>query len=79
MSSELPIVNVHTPTNSFAIPHSITEDSFQSLYDNLTKKVGLEYDRAPVAAGWVKYEWNGSLWSLDDGMLGEIRVYRLRE
>lgn len=75
MSVAPPIINVHTPTASFAVVHSVAEESLVALLDKLTKKVAGEYAGARVDSGWVKYEWNGTVWNLDDG--ASLRSYLL--
>ncbi|KDQ60923.1 hypothetical protein JAAARDRAFT_55657 [Jaapia argillacea MUCL 33604] len=65
-STEPTIVNVHTPTSSFAIVHSIEEDSLQSLFDKLSRKSSTDYKGERVGPGWVKYQWNDAIWNLDD-------------
>lgn len=93
MSVELeppPIVEVHTPSTSFAISHScklfldvrirgaqderhisVTQDTLESLFHKLTKKINASPGKRGdlVGPGWVKYDWNENVWSLDDGML----------
>ena len=44
-----------------------TEDSLETLYDKLTRKLLTEYNGQFVGPGWVKYSWNDSTWNLDDG------------
>lgn len=81
----LPILDVHTPSSSFAIVYSSkavfncfesqldlttmldTEDSLETLYEKLTRKLAAEYHGQVVGPGWVKYSWNESTWNLDDG------------
>ena len=46
---------------------TVQGDTIQSLYTKLQKKAGEESIGYVVGAGWVKYEWNGSFWDLDDG------------
>ncbi|CCA69654.1 hypothetical protein PIIN_11686 [Serendipita indica DSM 11827] len=60
----LPILEVHTPSNSFAIPHSLKGDSLSTLFTRLSHKV-----HGTVGPGWIKYEYNGSYWDLDDGTI----------
>lgn len=81
----LPILEVHTPSSSFAIVYSSkncpgvhkalrhltglldTEDTLDSIYDKLTRKLANERRGRVVGPGWVKYSWNDSTWNLDDG------------
>ncbi|PAV23617.1 hypothetical protein PNOK_0068500 [Pyrrhoderma noxium] len=69
-SEDLTIVNVHTPTSSFAIPFSYAQETLQSLFSKLNKKAantGEIYGPLDhVGPGWVKYEWNDNTWNLDD-------------
>ncbi|TFK54746.1 hypothetical protein OE88DRAFT_1710557 [Heliocybe sulcata] len=67
MASEPPVVNVHTPTSSFAIVHSLSSDSLKNLFDTLSRKAHTDYHGERVGPGWVKYEWNGTAWNMDDG------------
>lgn len=50
-------------------------DTLRSLFTKLQKKAGEESIGYMVGAGWVKYEWNGSFWDLDDGQLDTRRFY----
>ncbi|KAF5373783.1 hypothetical protein D9758_000668 [Tetrapyrgos nigripes] len=68
------VLEVHTPSSSFAIVHSITQESLQSLYDKLSRKYG---DR--VGAGWVKYKFNGTIWDMDDDSDYTIFVWRQQQ
>lgn len=45
----------------------VSEDTLQTLYDKLRRKANTYGKR--VGLGWVKYEWNDSVWNLDDGVL----------
>ncbi|THH18478.1 hypothetical protein EW146_g2514 [Bondarzewia mesenterica] len=60
--------NVHTPSSSFAIVHSVDEPLL-ALFDKLSRKANTDYHGQRVGSGWLKYEWSGSVWNLDDGML----------
>ncbi|EJD05804.1 uncharacterized protein FOMMEDRAFT_166136 [Fomitiporia mediterranea MF3/22] len=64
-----PIVNVHTPSSSFAVIHSFAEDNLTTLFGKLDRKVRSTpevADASHVGSGWVKYDWNGNVWNLDD-------------
>jgi len=74
--ANLPILNVHTPSSSFAIVYSNTEDTLDSLYDKLSKKINVEFQGQQVQSGWVKYSWNGSTWNLDDESDYTIFIWR---
>ena len=81
------ILDVHTPSNSFAIIYSgrytyitdncgadirvrlDTEDTLETLYGKLSKKASDELRGNPIRPGCVKFEWNGTVWNLDDGAL----------
>ncbi|KAF6763850.1 hypothetical protein DFP72DRAFT_873586 [Ephemerocybe angulata] len=77
-----PVLNVHTPTSSFAIIHSLTQESLEELYDKLSRKGaghlssnsnGQSYPPR-IGPGWLKYEYNGSVWNLDDAVASSSRV-----
>ncbi|EMD38462.1 hypothetical protein CERSUDRAFT_113629 [Gelatoporia subvermispora B] len=70
-----PILNVHTPTASFAIVYS-SDDTLPSLLDKLGKKTHAEFNGRRVRPGWVKYSWNGSIWNLDDDSDYTIFMWR---
>jgi len=36
------------------------------LFDKLSRKRNTEFDGKRVGPGWLKYEWSGSVWNLDD-------------
>ncbi|KAF5386680.1 hypothetical protein D9615_001598 [Tricholomella constricta] len=67
MTAAPAILNIHTPSSSFAVVHSLTQDSLQSLYDTLSRKAHTTYHGERVGPGWLKYEFNDSIWNLDDG------------
>jgi len=46
---------------------TVQADTLRNLFTKLQKKSGEESIGFVVGAGWVKYEWNGSFWDLDDG------------
>ncbi|OCH87400.1 hypothetical protein OBBRIDRAFT_889806 [Obba rivulosa] len=73
--AQLPILNVHTPSASFAIVYS-SDDTLPSLFDKLSKKASAEFNGRRVRPGWVKYSWNGSIWNLDDDSDYTIFVWR---
>ena len=45
----------------------VTTDSLTVLFDKLSRKKNTEFYGKRVGPGWLKYEWSGSVWSLDDG------------
>jgi hypothetical protein len=49
------------------IHSSATTETLTSLFDKLSRKRNTEFYRKRVGPGWLKYEWNGSVWNLDDG------------
>uniref|UniRef100_A0A0W0FLF7 Uncharacterized protein n=1 Tax=Moniliophthora roreri TaxID=221103 RepID=A0A0W0FLF7_MONRR len=79
MSNTPPVLNVHTPSSSFAIVHSINQDSLEHLYDKLTRKVQTSYHRKRVGPGWLKYEFNATIWNLDDDSDYTIFAWRQQQ
>ncbi|TFK62536.1 hypothetical protein BDN72DRAFT_964475 [Pluteus cervinus] len=73
------ILNIHTPTSSFAIVHSLTQDSLTSLYDKLSRKAHTDYHGERVGPGWLKYEYNDSIWNLDDESDYTIFIWRQQQ
>ena len=79
------IINVHTPSSSIALVHSskvvfprtgpgslsalVSNDTLTSLFDKLSRKSNTEFHGKRVGPGWLKYEWNTSVWNLDDGTI----------
>ncbi len=51
----------------FCMPHVVNQDSLPTLFDKLGKKAHADYDGQEVGLGWLKYEYNGTIWDLDDG------------
>ena len=47
--------------------HSDLEDTIDTLHGKLSKKVAVELHGEAVREGCVKYEWNNTVWDLDDG------------
>jgi hypothetical protein len=45
----------------------VTQESLDDLYDKLSKKTYNEYRGQAVGPAWLKYEYNDSVWNLDDG------------
>ncbi len=47
----------------------VVQDTLQSLFSKLDKKyyVGSLSEEHSIGPGWLKYEWNDSVWNLDDG------------
>ncbi|PBK97127.1 hypothetical protein ARMGADRAFT_989565 [Armillaria gallica] len=73
------IINVHTPSESFAIVHTITQESLEALYDKLSRKAHTAYHGSRVGSGWLKYEFNDSIWNLDDDSDYTIFVWRQQQ
>ncbi|KAI9510223.1 hypothetical protein F5148DRAFT_614034 [Russula earlei] len=65
-SDKPPVISIHTPSSSLALVHSVTVDTLTSLFDKLSRKRNTEFYGKRVGPGWLKYEWNGSVWNLDD-------------
>ncbi|KAG6916608.1 hypothetical protein DXG01_006165 [Tephrocybe rancida] len=74
MSAAPAILDIHTPSSSFAIVHSFTQDTLQSLFDTLSRKAYTAYQGERVGPGWLKYEFNDSVWNLDDGTFSSIAL-----
>lgn len=45
----------------------VSDESLQQLCDKLTRKTRTEFRNKRVGPGWIKYFWNDTAWSLDDG------------
>ncbi|KAI0062329.1 hypothetical protein BV25DRAFT_1900034 [Artomyces pyxidatus] len=76
MSSTHPVISVHTPSSSFAVVHSVADESLTTLFDKLSRKPNTDYHGQRVGAGWLKYEWNNSVWNLDDDADYTIFIWR---
>ncbi|KAE9409505.1 hypothetical protein BT96DRAFT_969917 [Gymnopus androsaceus JB14] len=57
----------------------ITQESLESLYDKLTRKVRNSYHGERVGPGWLKYEFNDSIWDLEDDSDYTIFVWRQQQ
>lgn len=73
------VFNVHTPSSSFAIIHSVAEESLTALFDKLSRKAHTGYHGQRIGTNWLKYEWSGSVWNLDDDADYTIFVWRMSE
>ncbi|KIM48748.1 hypothetical protein M413DRAFT_437926 [Hebeloma cylindrosporum] len=73
------ILNIHTPTSSFAIIHSLTQESLLDLYNKLSRKANTGYYGERVGPGWLKYEYNDAIWNLDDDSDYTIFVWRRQQ
>ncbi|EUC61698.1 hypothetical protein RSOL_404920 [Rhizoctonia solani AG-3 Rhs1AP] len=63
MAHSTSVLDIHTPTASFSIAHSLQEDSLQILFD----KLGAKANGLQVGSGMVKYGWqDGPVFNLDD-------------
>ncbi|KAF9645307.1 hypothetical protein BDM02DRAFT_3173394 [Thelephora ganbajun] len=74
--AEPPVINIHTPTASFSLVHSITQESLAALYDKLSRKAHTDYHGERVSPGWLKYRFNNAFWQLDDESDYTIFVWR---
>jgi len=52
--------------HSLIIP-PVNEHTLTSLFDNLSRKSNTPYFGQRVGPSWLKYEWNQTVWNLDDG------------
>ncbi len=52
--------------------HADSEDTLDTLYSKLSKKAVSELRGGPVHASCLKYEWNDTVWNLDDGTSGPM-------
>lgn len=46
---------------------SATQESLATLFDKLSRKVHAEYHGERVGPGWLKYDYDSTIWNLDDG------------
>jgi hypothetical protein len=50
---------------------SVTQESLSDLFNKLGRKSNADYhadsEQLKVEPGWLKYEYNDSIWNLDDG------------
>lgn len=76
MSVSPPVFNVHTPSSSFALIHSLKDDTIQQLYNKLSRKSNTGFHGKRVGPGWIKYNWNDVMWNLDDESDYTIFVWR---
>ncbi|RPD66394.1 hypothetical protein L226DRAFT_550369 [Lentinus tigrinus ALCF2SS1-7] len=72
------ILDVHTPSSSFAIIYSDPEDTLDTLNNKLSKKAATELRGGPVRPGCLKYEWNDTVWNLDDESDFSIFAWRMK-
>ncbi|KAF9053055.1 hypothetical protein BJ165DRAFT_1339604 [Panaeolus papilionaceus] len=73
------ILNVHTPSSSFSITHSLLQESLHDLYNKLSRKPNTDYYGDRVGPGWLKYEYNDAIWNLDDESDYTIFVWRSQQ
>lgn len=45
----------------------MTQETLLDLYNKLSRKAATDYYGARVGPGWLKYEYNETVWNLDDG------------
>ncbi|KAJ6497066.1 hypothetical protein C8R47DRAFT_1184388 [Mycena vitilis] len=79
MSLSVSVLNVHTPTASFSIVHHLTQESLLDLCDKLSRKAGTGYTGKRVGPGWLKYDFNQTVWNLDDDADYTIFVWRQQQ
>ncbi|KDR73629.1 hypothetical protein GALMADRAFT_71947 [Galerina marginata CBS 339.88] len=70
------LLHIHTPSSSFAIIHSLTQETLLDLYNKLSRKSNTDYYGERVGSGWLKYEYNEAIWNLDDDSDYTIFVWR---
>lgn len=46
---------------------TVAEESLTALFDKLSRKAHTGYHGQRIGTNWLKYEWSGSVWNLDDG------------
>ncbi|KAF9532165.1 hypothetical protein CPB83DRAFT_847342 [Crepidotus variabilis] len=73
------VLNIHTPSSSFAIIHSLTQENLFDLYNKLSRKHNTDYYGEQVGPEWLKYEYNDSVWNLDDDSDYTIFGWRQQE
>jgi len=71
------VISIHTPSSSLALVHSVTADTLTLLFDKLSRKRNTEFYGKRVDSGWLKYEWSGSVWNLDDD--GDYSIFQWRQ
>ncbi|KAF8912086.1 hypothetical protein CPB84DRAFT_1841785 [Gymnopilus junonius] len=71
------VLNIHTPTSSFSLVHSLTRETLLDLYDKLSRKHNTDYYGERVGPGWLKYEYNDGIWNLDDD--SDYTIFTWRE
>jgi len=71
------VISIHTPSSSLALVHSVTTESLTLLFDKLSRKRNTEFYGKRVGPGWLKYEWSGSVWNLDDD--GDYAIFQWRQ
>ncbi|TFY78582.1 hypothetical protein EWM64_g5431 [Hericium alpestre] len=77
MTSKLPVLNIHTPTSSFAIAHDVNSENITALFDKLSRKSNTEFYGKRVGPSWLKYEFNSAFWNLDDDADYTIFIWRI--
>jgi len=70
------IIDVHTPSSSFSVAHSLQQENLQSLNDKLSRKINNTARGQRIGPGWVKYQHGNSFWNLDDDSDYAIFVWR---
>lgn len=52
----------------------VATESLTLLFDKLSRKRNTEFSGKRVGPGWLKYEWSGSVWNLDDGVFQSLSI-----
>ncbi|KAF7363638.1 hypothetical protein MSAN_01021000 [Mycena sanguinolenta] len=63
----------------FYYRHAVTQETLVDLYDKLSRKANTGYTGQRVGAGWLKYEFNDTIWNLDDDADYIIFVWRQQQ
>ncbi|KAF8891273.1 hypothetical protein BD779DRAFT_1799167 [Infundibulicybe gibba] len=80
MSGAPQILNIHTPSSSFAIVHACTNPGIPHIaFRQAEQKSHTEYYGERVGPGWLKYEFNETVWNLDDESDYAIFVWRQQQ
>ena len=56
----------------------MTQETLLDLYNKLSRKAATDYYGARVGPGWLKYEYNETVWNLDDGEYSGMHTRRRR-
>lgn len=58
-------------------PQTVRDDTLETLFSKLSKKLTVGHSVSIVGPGWLKYEWNQSFWTLDDDSDYAIFTWRM--